>query len=194
MDQRAMVAAATAARAPSRRRRHSHPQPPLAGCCRPPSLLFVDVVPRRAVKLEVERLGNGGVSKKGTDRSSIMSTLNSLKIQTLRQCTVADFVLSWRDCYPRRSYPSVWSSSPRPVSSQHRNDLAAGIALSPSARCPLPRSIRTAVIHCTFDRKLDSLCKTKILFHTLHPSSSPDEKAFLYRRCRQCIVLRRCLF
>ena len=193
MDQRAMSAAATAACATSRRRRHSHPQPPLAGRCRPPSLLFVDVVPRRAVKLEVARLGNGGVSKKGTDRSSIMSPLNSLKIQTLRQCTVAYFVLSWRDCYPRRSCPSVWSLSPRPVSSQHRNDLA-GIALSPSAPCPLPRSIRTAVIHCTFDRKLDSLCKTKILFHTLHPPSSPDEKAFLYRRCRQRIVLGRYLF
>ena len=193
MDQRAMAAAATATLAPSRRRRHSHPQPPLVGRCRPPSLLFVDVVPRRAVKLEVERLGNSGVSKKGTDRSSIMSPLNSLKIQTLRHCTVAYFVFSWRDCYPRRSCPSVWSSSPRLVSSQHRNDLA-GIALSPSATCPLPRSIRTAAIHCTFDRKLDSLCKTKILFHTLHPPSSPDEKAFLYRRCRQRIVLRRYLF
>ena len=104
-----------------------------------------------------------------------MSPFTSLKIQTLRQCTVAYFVLSWRDCYPRRSCPSVWSLSPHQVSSRHRNDLA-GIALSPSALRPLPRFDRTAVIHCTFDTKLDSPCKIKILFHTLTPSPHPMKR------------------
>ena len=34
-------------------------------------MLFVDVVPHRAVKHEVERLGNGDVSKKGTQTGHV---------------------------------------------------------------------------------------------------------------------------
>ena len=108
--------------------------------------LVVVVVSRRAVKLGIGRLDVGGVEEGHRQVRHIMPPLISLKIQPLRPCTVAYFVLACLLSQEIMPFGMVFISPPSVLHTQHRNDLA-GLALSPSALCPLPQSIPTAVIH-----------------------------------------------